>query len=133
MCTHAQTHIHTDIQVIHVKIKFIMLTDPCLTGNCTNIVGLFECACPPANTGHRCQYMISCNSTSCAGGETCVETVATVRGFICVPMNSEQRLTIELNEGVSDNQLDEALFDLVRYFIYLKCNDDFISFSCHTD
>ena len=99
---------------IQLSCYIALLLDPCFTGTCTNTVGLFQCTCPENNTGHRCQYMISCNDTSCAEDETCVETVATMNGFVCVPTTSGQRLSIQLSEGVSANQLDEALFDLVR-------------------
>ena len=91
--------------------------DPCLfESNCTNVSGLFECICPPGREGHRCQYEIKCNDSSlCGGGETCVETVANALGYVCISTPVEERLHIQLSEGVNINQVNEALYGLVSY------------------
>ena len=88
---------------------------PCLFGgNCTNTPGFFMCSCPPGRRGHRCQYDTVCNNASrCADGETCVETLASIDGFVCDMTPSNSTLTIQLSEGLTPEILDEQMYNLV--------------------
>ena len=103
------------ISTVFIKCIIIIYVDPCLfESTCTNIPGLFECACPPGREGHRCQYEIKCNDSSlCAEGETCVETVANALGYVCISTPVEERLHIQQSEDVTINQVNEALYGLV--------------------
>ena len=83
-------------------------------GNCTNTDGFFTCTCPPNRRGHRCQYEILCdNDTLCADGETCVETLANINGYVCVSTQANSTLSINLREGVSRDIIDEEVYNLV--------------------
>ena len=97
--------------------------DPCLfESSCENILGLFCCICPSGREGHRCQYEIKCNDSSlCLGGdETCVETVANPMGYDCISTPVNQRLHIQLSDHVTVNQINEALYELVRKMKVVK-------------
>lgn len=96
--------------------------DPCFFGStCTNIVGLFQCACPPGRKGHRCQYENKCNDSSlCAEGETCIETVANALGYDCISTPVTERLHIRLSNSVTANQVHEALHGLVSISTLVK-------------
>ena len=83
-------------------------------GTCANTPGFFNCSCPPGRRGHRCQYEILCdNSNRCADGETCIETLANVNGYVCDSTAANETLTIQLSEGVTAEILEEQLYDLV--------------------
>lgn len=72
------------------------------------------CSCPPDRRGHRCQYEILCdNGSRCPDGETCVETLANIDGFVCDSTPANETLTIQLSEGVTPEILEEELFNLV--------------------
>jgi len=79
-----------------------------------NTPGFFTCTCPPGRRGHRCQYEVLCSNDSlCAEGETCVETLANVNGFVCDSTPANGTLTIQLAEGVTPEALDEQIYNLV--------------------
>ena len=99
------------VNVIHGTF----ITEPCLFGgSCTNTRGFFSCTCPPDRRGHRCQYQILCDDdTRCDDGETCVETLANVNGFVCDSTQPNETLTIQLNGDVTDDILSEAVYIVV--------------------
>ena len=43
----------------------------------------------------------------------CVETVANPLGYACISTPVEERLRIQLRDGVTINQVNEALYGLV--------------------
>jgi len=101
----------------------IILIGPCLFGgNCTNTDGFFACSCPPNRRGHRCQYEILCdNDTLCGDGETCVETLASSNGYVCVSSTqANNTLTIMLREGISPDALNEEVYNLVSKLKFLE-------------
>ena len=73
--------------------------------------------CPPNRRGHRCQYEILCdNASRCADGETCVETLANVNGFVCDSTLPGETLTIQLSTGVTEDVLSEAVYSVVSIY-----------------
>jgi len=55
-----------------------------------------------------------CNDDSlCAEGETCVETLANVGGFVCDSTPANETLIIQKSEGVTEDILSEALYNMV--------------------
>ena len=95
--------------------------DPCLfESSCENTTGLFRCICPSGRKGHRCQYEIKCNDSSLCPDETCVETVANPMGYDCISTPVNQRLHIQLSDYVTVNQINEALYELVRKMKVVK-------------
>lgn len=70
--------------------------------------------CPTGRRGHRCQYEILCDDPSrCADGETCVETVANMDGFVCDSTQPNETLTIQLSGSITEDMLSEAVFNVV--------------------
>ena len=49
----------------------------------------------------------------CADGETCVETLANINGFVCDATPPGETLTIQLSEGVTEDVLSEAVYIVV--------------------
>lgn len=93
----------------------MVITDPCFGGTCVNTVGGFSCLCPPDMTGHRCQYQIRCvNNGVCTNDTTCVETLANINGYVCDSTPDDMAAIITLNNGVTSDQVDEAVYDLVK-------------------
>ena len=91
----------------------IDVTAPCIVGTCTNTLGSFQCTCPSGRRGHRCQYDVRCDNDSlCTEGE-CVETLADIDGYICDSTPDDMAATINLMAGVTADQLEEAVYDLV--------------------
>ena len=53
------------------------------------------------------------SSSQCADGKTCVETVANVNGFVCDSTPANETLTIQLNNGVTPDILEEQVYNFV--------------------
>lgn len=51
--------------------------------------------------------------TRCADGETCVETLANINGFVCDATLPSEALTIQLSEGVTEDVLSETVYIVV--------------------
>jgi len=55
-----------------------------------------------------------CNDGSlCTVGETCVETLANVNGFVCDSTPANETLIIQKSEGVTEDKLSEAVYNMV--------------------
>lgn len=92
-----------------------LFVDPCFGGNCTNTNGGFSCSCPSDRSGHRCQYQDRCADDSlCTNKTTCVETLVNIDGYACDSTPEDMAVIIRLSDGVTVDQLDEALYDLVK-------------------
>lgn len=47
-------------------------SSPCVHGNCTNLLGRFECTCEPGHRGERCEVDV-CEHSKCVNGATCLK------------------------------------------------------------
>jgi len=85
--------------------------------------------CPADRRGHRCQYEILCDDNRCADGETCVETLANINGFVCDSTQSDETLTIELNGDITEDVLSVAVFIVVSAkTVNVLCEDESYNF-----
>jgi len=87
---------------------------PCIVGNCTNTPGGFRCSCPSGRRGHRCQYDVRCDNDSLCTEGQCVETLINMEGYICDSTPDNMTVNINLMAGVTTDELEEAVYELVR-------------------
>ena len=72
------------------------------------------CSCPIDRQGHRCQYQNRCDNESLCADDTCVETVVNMDGYVCDSTPDNMAVILTPSNDVTQDQLDEALYDLVR-------------------
>lgn len=107
------------------------LADPCVRGNCTDLINDFNCICPVGYTGKRCQKDINeCLSSPCKYG-ICNDllnnyTCDCRAGFV------GRHCEIELDECLSNPCQNGSCINAINAF-KCQCNSGYSGKTCETD